>query len=132
MRHQRLRGQEKQLQASKTLTPKRRHGMNEVGQANIMAVKICEVGLHTKYTERMQNQIVQRQDKNTHISLHRAKPHGRPLLLHGCTWQLPYSGNQRGCQLKSNTVNPGYNEPFCILVNGSLYPWIRFKGRDFT
>ena len=31
-----------------------------------------------------------------------------------------------------NTVNPGYNEPFCTVANGSLYPGVRCKRRDFT
>ena len=31
-----------------------------------------------------------------------------------------------------STVNPGYNEPFCTLANGSLYPGIRCKGHNFT
>ena len=31
-----------------------------------------------------------------------------------------------------STVNPGYNEPFCTVENGSLYPGIRCKGHAFT
>ena len=29
-------------------------------------------------------------------------------------------------------VNPGYNKSFYTLANGSLYPGIRYKGRDFN
>ena len=33
---------------------------------------------------------------------------------------------------KDNTANPGYNEPFCTVANGSLYPWTRYEGHNFT
>ena len=59
---------------------------------------------------------------------------GRPVslsrfLLSFCFKPCWFSVN-RHCQC--STVNSGYSEPFCTLANGSLYPGIRCKGRDFS
>ena len=43
-----------------------------------------------------------------------------------------YLSNQGGTIEYNITVNPGYNEPFYTVANGSLHPGIRFEGRDYT